>query len=168
MLELSKERIDQIVHEETPKTEELPTVLRSIYVRYMHLYEKYFSDLDALNDSEIAELKKYHDETASLMKYYYIDIPMDVYAGLEELDERYTSKLLGPGWHKYIFGHYNDFKGNYKNIDKSEECLKVEFRERVMEAFYDTMDYIFREDLGTGSKMLERIGNGIAEFFSWE
>ena len=59
MVELSKERIDQILHEETTKKEELDTILRSIYTRYMHLFEKYFADIDALNDDRIAELRKY-------------------------------------------------------------------------------------------------------------
>ena len=46
MIELSKERIDQIVYDETPKTDVLPTILRSVYNRYMRLYEDYFTDLD--------------------------------------------------------------------------------------------------------------------------
>ena len=31
--------------------------------------------MDALNEDKIAELKKYHEETESLIKYYYMDIP---------------------------------------------------------------------------------------------
>ena len=50
MIELSKEKIEKILHEETVKTEELATILRSIYTRYMWMYEKYYSDIDALND----------------------------------------------------------------------------------------------------------------------
>ena len=54
MIELSIERVDQILHQETPKKEELATILRGIYTRYMCLYEKYFADIDALNDDTIA------------------------------------------------------------------------------------------------------------------
>lgn len=35
MLELSNERIEQILNEETTKTVELATLLRCIYTRYM-------------------------------------------------------------------------------------------------------------------------------------
>ena len=54
MIKLSNERIEQILHEETVKKEELATILRSIYNRYMWLYEKYFADIDALNDEKIS------------------------------------------------------------------------------------------------------------------
>ena len=37
MIELSKERIAQILHEETVKKEDADTILRSIYTRYMCL-----------------------------------------------------------------------------------------------------------------------------------
>ena len=56
MIELNRERIEQMLHEETSKKEELETVLRCIYTRYMHLFENYFADLDALNDDKVAEL----------------------------------------------------------------------------------------------------------------
>ena len=77
MVELSNERVEQILNEETVKTEELKTILRGIYTRYMRLFEKYLSDIDALNDDEIEKLKNYHEETRSLVKYYYLDIPLD-------------------------------------------------------------------------------------------
>ena len=48
MVELSKERIAQILHEETVKKEDSDTILRSVYTRYMCLYEKYFADIDGL------------------------------------------------------------------------------------------------------------------------
>ena len=54
MIELSKERIEKILYEETAKTEQLTTILRSIYTRYLRMYEKYFSDIDALNDNTIS------------------------------------------------------------------------------------------------------------------
>ena len=40
MVELSKVRIGQILHKETTKKEDLETILRSLYTRYMRLYEK--------------------------------------------------------------------------------------------------------------------------------
>ena len=61
MVELSNERIEQILHQETAKKEELATILRGIYTRYMRLYEKLFADIDALNDEKITELRKYHE-----------------------------------------------------------------------------------------------------------
>ena len=36
----------------------------------MYLYEKYLEDIDALSDDRIAELRAYHEETISLVKYY--------------------------------------------------------------------------------------------------
>ena len=63
MIELSNERIEEILHKETGKTEELTTILRGIYIRYMRLYERYYADIDALNDDVIAELKNYLEET---------------------------------------------------------------------------------------------------------
>ena len=74
MIKLSAERVNEILQKETPKTEVLPTILRSIYNRYMHLFERYFEDIDVLNDDTIAELKKYHEETRGLVKYYYMDM----------------------------------------------------------------------------------------------
>ena len=73
MVEFSKERIEQILYEETMKKAEPETILRSIYTRYMLLYEKYFADIFALDDDKIAELKKYHEETRSLIKYTYME-----------------------------------------------------------------------------------------------
>ena len=35
MVELSKKRIEEILNEETAKAEELPTILRGVYTRYM-------------------------------------------------------------------------------------------------------------------------------------
>ena len=161
MVELSNERVEQILHKETQKTEELPTILRSIYSRYMHLYETYLADIDALNDDKIAELKKYHEETKSLVKYYYMDIPQDVCLGLHDFDNEYSVKLLGSDWHKCIFDSYEYFKAEYENRNKSEECLKAEFTEQTLEAFYGAMDSVFREGFGTGSKTHEKMVSGI-------
>ena len=162
MIELSSERVEEILHKETQKTEELATILRAIYTRYMCLYEKYYADIDALSDDKIAEMKQYHEETKSLIKYYYLDIPQDICTEIIELDKQYTDKLLGPDWHKILFDSYKDFKAENRNKNKSEECLKVEFREENLRTFYDVMDYIFREGFSTGSKTTENVASGIA------
>ena len=86
------------------KTEELTTILRAVYTRYMRVFEKYFADIDALNDEVIAELNQYQEETRSLVKYYYMDIPQDVCEELEKFDDKYGDKLLGPDWQKYLSG----------------------------------------------------------------
>ena len=158
MLELSNARIDQILHQETPKTEELRTILRSIYTRYMHLYETYFANLDALDDVEIAKLRAYHEETKSLIKHYAMDIPLDVCRGLREFEKRYDAKLLGPEWQSYLLDNFEEFK---KKNTGSEEELKREFSKEVMDAFYDLMDYVFRAGFGTGSQTMEDIVNGL-------
>ena len=49
MIELSNERIKEILNDETPRKEETDTILRAIYTRYMRLCEEYFTDIDALN-----------------------------------------------------------------------------------------------------------------------
>ena len=161
MIELSNERIAQILHEETLKTEDLKTILRSIYTRYMRLYEEYLADIDALNDDKIAELKKYHEETKSLVKYYYMDIPMDICIEINKFEDKYSSKLLGPDWHNYVFESYQEFKDRKENKNKSEECLKAEFTEQTLADFYYTMDYVFRVGFCTGSKIHENFIDGI-------
>ena len=162
MVELNNERIEKILHEETPKKEELPTILRSIYTRYMRLYERYLDDIDALNDAKIAGLSKYHDETLSLVKYYYLDIPLDIIMPLKEFEDAYTSNLLGPEWHEFIFGQYKEFRNKNKSGKKSEEDLKREFKEKTLEAFYDVMDYVFRDGFGTESQTAKETVTGIA------
>jgi len=160
MVELSNERVDQILHEETHKTEELITILRGVYIRYMRLYERYFDDIDALNDDKIAEFNKYHEETKSLIKYYYMDIPLDICTALFEFDEQYSEKLLGSNWRRYLFDSFNEFKSD--NGDKSKEGLKADFEEKILAAFYETMDYIFRDGFGTGSESAKEIKDGLA------
>lgn len=161
MVELSKERIEQILHEETAKKEELDTILRSIYTRYMRLYEKYFADIDALNDDVIAELRNYHEETKSLIRHYYMDIPQDICTGLREFDNKYSASLLGSEWHKYLFDSYKSFKEENRSRNKSKEHLKAEFAKQTMTAFYEAMDYIFREGFGTGSQTAKDVISGI-------
>ena len=151
MVEFSKERIEQILHEETMKKEEPETILRSIYTRYMLLYEKYFADIFALDDDKIAELKKYHEETRSLIKYTYMDIPQDICMDLREFENRYSSRLLDPQWHAFLFENYAEFREENEGNNTSEETLKAEFTKQTLTAFYETMDYIFRDGFGTSS-----------------
>lgn len=161
MVELSKERIGQILHEETVEKEEPATILRSIYARYMHMYEKYFADIDALSDDTIAELRSYHEETMSLARYYYMDIPLDICEKLNEFEDKYSANLLGPDWHEYLFGAYKDFKESYENRGKTEACLKTEFTKQALETFYDAMDYVMREGFGTGSETAKDMVSGL-------
>ena len=161
MIELSKERMEKILYEETAKREEVSTILRSIYTRYMHLYEKYFADIDALNDEKIAELSKYHEETRSLIKYYYLDIPLEICMGIKEFDHEYSEKLLGAGWHKYLFDRYEEFKETGAGGNKREEARKAEFAEQTLSAFYDAMDYLFRDSFGTNSESAKDMVDGI-------
>lgn len=168
MLELSHERIEQIVLKETPKTEVLPSILRSVYVRYMSLYEKYFTDIDTLNDDTISELNKYNEETKSLVKYYYMDIPRDICMELEEFNDTYSAKLLGTDWHKTLFNAYRSFRDENESDNKSENCLKAEFSKQCLKAFYDAMDYIFRDGFGTRSKTAETVTSGLASMLFGE
>ena len=168
MVELSTERVDEILHKETQRTEEPATILRSIYTRYMHLHERYFSDMDALNDDKIAELKKYHEETESLIKYYYMDIPQDIYISLKAFDDKQITKQLGSDWHEQLLNSYKKFKAQYKGKDKSEEWLKTKFTEQELTDFYKAMDSIFRESFGTGSKAAENYMTWLRHLFFGE
>lgn len=161
MKELTNERIEQILHEETTKKEELSTILRGIYTRYMRLYEKYFADIDALNDDMIAEFREYQKETDSLVRYYFLDIPEDICEQIKEFNEKFNAKLLGPEWHKCLFDLYEAFKRE-SWTEKSVETFKAEFTKQALESFYDTMGSVFREGFGTGSKTRENILGGIA------
>jgi hypothetical protein len=157
MIELSNERVEKILKEETMKTVELPTILRAIYGRYMHLYEDYFSDPDALTDEKIAEMKKYHEETISLLKYYYMDIPLDICVYIHEFDKEYTNHLLGTDWKKYLSDGFKEFKGKAEKWGKDEKLLKAEYKAKVLEAFYGEMGYVFRDGFNTSSKTHESV-----------
>lgn len=50
-----------------------------------------------------------------------------------------------------------------ENWDKSEKCLKEEFKKQALASFYKEMDKIFREGFGTGSKTVEGVVGGIGE-----
>ena len=160
MIELSNERIEQILHEETTKPEELVTILRGLYTRYMRLYEKYYADIDSLNDEKIAEFKAYHEETISIVKYYHMDIPMDICEGLIEFEEKYSDNLLGPDWHRYLFDTYKEYKESSESTNKSAEYLKEQFVKQALGDFYDAMDLIFRQGLGTGSETTKSLLDG--------
>lgn len=162
MLELSVKRVDQILHEETAKTEELPTILRGIYTRYLRLYERYFEDMDALNDARIAEFRKYQEETDSLVRYYYLDIPADICTRIKEFNDEYGANLLGPNWHERLWKLYDNFKDDQWDSDGSEKYFKAEFKKHSMETFYDAMESIFRDGFDTSSKAAEGLVGGIA------
>ena len=161
MVELSGERVDKILHKETMKKEDSETILRGLYTRYMCLYEKYFADIDALNDERIAALRTYHEETRSLFRYYYLDIPLDICTGIRVFEDKYTSRLLGPGWRGYLFGSFEDFKRRHSGEDQEEEELKAAFSKETLGIFYDAMDYIFREGFGTESSAFKDIAGTI-------
>ena len=128
----------------------------------MRLYEDYFADIDALNDDKIAEFRNYHEETKSLVRYYYMDIPQDTCQGIILFEKEYSTNLLGPEWQEYLFHAYEDFKKENKSGNKSEDYNKAEFTRQVLEYFYEAMDYVFREGFGTGSKTTRNIISGLA------
>lgn len=121
----------------------------------MRLFEGYFADIDALDDAKIAELRKYNEETSSLVKYYYMDIPQDVCEDLEEFNDKFSAKLLGPKWYDNLSDIIESFKD--ENWDMSEKRLKAEFKKHALATFYKEMDEVFREGFGTGSKTVEGV-----------
>lgn len=161
MIQLSDERIEQILHQETFKTEPVATILRSIWLRYMRTYEKYFTDFDTLTEADITRMRKDHEETISLVKIYYMDIPQDTCTALKEFDKQYTDKLLGPEWRKVIDEGYKEFKAKSKDQWQGEKALRAEFIKENLDEFYDDMGYVFRESLGTGSKTVNGFFDGI-------
>ena len=161
MIEISSERAEQILHKETPNTEQLPTILRGIYTRYMHLFEKYFADIDALDEDTIAALREYHEETKSLVKYYYMDIPFDICMEIRDFDEKCSAKLLGYDWKEHLSESYQDFKDEYEGEEISEAAIKAKFAGENLEDFYHSMDSVFRDGFGTGSQNAEQIMSGL-------
>ena len=163
MVELSNERIKQMLEEETKETEDLTTILRAIYTRYMNLYERYFAELEALNDDKIFEFKKYHEETKSLIKYYYMDIPADVCMSLNAFEENTSGKLLGPEWKKNLYDAYDEFKEkNTEWEDRSEEYYMAKFKAAAMKEFYEAMEDVFRDGFGTNSQHAKNMMEGIS------
>ena len=161
MLQLSPERLQQILHEETLKAEDTKTLLRSIYSRYMRLFERYFADVDALNDDLIAQPRKDHEETRSLIKYYYLDIPQDTSDRLKEFDEKCVDSMLGKNWNAALFLAYAEFKDACDDQDKSEEYYKAGFVKRSLAEFYEAMDYVFRSGYGSDSETGKDVWSGI-------
>ncbi len=160
MVTLSRERIEKILHEETVKKEESTTILRAVYSRYRELYEQYFADIDALNDEKIAAFRAYNEETISLVKYYWLDIPHDVSVGIYRFESECGTKLLGRNWHEYLFSAFEDFESE-NEYEIPSGSMKAEFSRKALECFYETMSYVFREGFGTGSATVRDIGNGI-------
>ena len=74
---------------------------------------------------------------------------------------KYSSDLLGSEWHEYLFGSYEEFKEKIRDKDKSEESLKAEFSKQTLMAFYDAMDYVFRDGFGTGSQTAKKVLSSI-------
>ena len=118
---------------------------------------------DELNDEKIAELNDYHEETKSLFRYYYMDIPLETCMQLEEFNNQYVAKLLGPKWHEHLFSVYAEFRDSADNEAKSGEEVKAEFKKQALEAFYDAMDYIFRDDFGTSSQTAKKVVTNLKE-----
>ena len=125
----------------------------------MRLFEGYFADIDALDDAKIAQWRKYHEETCSLLKNYYMDIPHDICEDLEEFNDKFSAKLPGPNWYDNLSEIYDAFQE--ENWDKSEKHLKAEFKKQALATFYKEMDEVFREGFGTGSKTVEGVVGGI-------
>jgi hypothetical protein len=162
MVELSNERIEQMLKDETKKTENLLTILRGIYTRYMNLYERYFADLGELNDDRIAEFGKYHEETQSLIRYYYMDIPQDVCTGIREFEEKVSDRLLGREWKKNLYDTFDEFREKSKVRDRCEDYYKEEFSKQALKAFYEAMENIFRDGFGTASQTVKEALSGIS------
>lgn len=165
MLELSNERIECILEKETLKTEPTALILRAIYNRYRYLYEKYFADIEALTSDKIAELKKYHEETKSLVRYYYMDIPQDTCNDLQKFEEKFSDILLGPSWHQALFEAYEEYKDENWDDNLSETAYKEKFSKYALKTFYEAMDNVFRDGFGTGSKIAENVISGISSLF---
>lgn len=168
MIELSKERVEQILHEETVKKEEVNTILRGIYTRYMRLYERYYADTDALDDEKIAQMRDYHEETKSLLKYYYMDIPMDAAKALATYDDEYIAKLVGPEWKSYLTENFRKFRDERDGEDENPERLKAAFADHMLDGFYDAMDLALRDGFGTGSKAIDSAASGISDLLFGE
>jgi predicted transcriptional regulator len=162
MVELSNERIEQILHEETKKTEDMKTILRGIYLRYMNLFERYIADFDTLKNDKIDEFKKQHEETQSLIRYYYMDIPQDVCSAIGEFEKNSCENLLGRDWKKNLHDAYEEFKYKCMDSDMSEDYYRAEFKKTALDEFYKSMEEIFRSGFGTESESEKATYAGIS------
>jgi hypothetical protein len=84
---------------------------------------------------------------------------------IKEFENKYCAKLLGSDWHDYILKNFEDFRENSRSRDKSEEHLRAEFTGEALSAFYEVMDYIFREGFGTESRAAKTLVSGIKDLF---
>ena len=107
-------------------------------------------------------MKKYHEETISLVKYYLMDIPQDVCAEINKFESNLSANLLGPDWHEFLFDKYEKFKGKRKSKNKGEEYIKAEFKEQTLKSFYEVMGYVFRGGFGTASLTDSKTVNELA------
>lgn len=103
-----------------------------------------------------------HEETKSLLRYYYMDIPQDICTQIEAFEDEYSDKLLGHEWHKYLSDSYESFKENHKDKNKDDKELKSEFSKQALKCFYAEMDSAFREGFGTESQTTKNLLSGIA------
>ena len=161
MIELSNDRIKEILEDETAKTIDLKIILRGLYTRYRNLYEPYIAGFDKLNDDRVAEFAKTHAETKALFKYYYLDIPQDICSKIEEFEEKSCDKLLGRDWKKNVYDAYDEFKSKNKAWNKGEDYYQAEFKKEALKEFYEAMEYIFRDGFGTGSETVKDVIGGI-------
>lgn len=161
MIQLSNERAEQIIQEETKKTQPLPQLLRAIYTRYMNLYEDYIANMFDLTSEKVAEYKKQNDETICLVRYYFMDIPQDVCEGIFDFEEKVGDKLLGPEWKTNLYDAYEEFKDKSDEWDMTEDYYKGAFKKYALKEFYEVMENIFRDGFSTHSERAKNIFSGI-------
>ena len=83
--------------------------------------------------------------------------------GIKEFETKYSSNLLGPEWHEYLFESYKEFRENSKDKYKNEEFCKAEFTKQALDYFYEAMEYVFREGFGTESQTAKNTISSIKE-----
>ena len=162
MVKLDNERVEQILQNETMKTQPLPTILRGIYTRYINLYEDYIAEIDKLTDDKIDAYKRQNAETQSLIKYYYMDIPQDVCYELNKFEENVADELLGREWKRGIYDAFEEFKENNDAWNKSDDYYMAEFKKALRKELYKAMENIFRDGFGTHSETAKNIFTGIS------
>ena len=167
MVELSPERIEEILHKETVKEEDPKTVMRAVYNRYRCVFEQYIDQIFEMNQSKIDEFNKYHQETNSLIKYYFVDIPMDTCAALAKFEHDVMDYMLGPDWQRVILNGFEEFKRKNKNKYRlaNEETWRKKFKEELLSMFYVSMESAFRVSFESGSKAAEGLMDGLSAIF---
>ena len=162
MVKLDNERVEQILEKETLKTIPLPMLLRCIYNRYLDLYEDYIAEADKLTDEKIDAFKRRNEETQSLIKYYYMDIPEDICYDLNKFEEKIADELLGREWKRVFYDAFDEFKENHDDWNKSDDWYMAEFKKATRKELYKTLDDIFRDGFGTNSETGKNIFSGIS------